>query len=128
MTDPVAWATDAFQALNMAWQLAPAKKDRSRVLGKTRDERALMDVTIKLERVIAASAVVPIQAEYTLLLTFLLAVLVEQATRQEADAWLARSLQRLRRDRPSETAAPWHQWRVILTTNALGLLTMQVRS
>lgn len=127
MTDPVAWASDAFQALNMAWQLAPSKKDRVRVLGKTRDDRALMDVTIKHERIIAASAVVPIQAEYTLLLTFLLTMLVEPATLVEADAWLARALNRLRKDRPSETGAPWHQWRVMLTTNTLGLLTMRVR-
>lgn len=127
MTDPVAWATDAFASLNMAWQLAPSKKDRVRVLGKTRDERALMDVTIKHERIIAASAVVPIQGEYALPLTFLLAVLVHGATREEADAWLTRALGRLRRDRVSDTIGTWHQWRVSLMTNALGLLTMQVR-
>lgn len=127
VADPVAWASDAFSALNMTWQPAPSKKDRVRVLGKTRDDRALMDVTIKLDRVVVASAVVPILPEYTPLLTFLLAVLVKDATRDEADKWLARHLDKLRRDKPSETTQPWHQWRVSLTTNALGLLTMQVR-
>lgn len=123
----VAWATDAFAPFNMVWKEAPTKKGTVRVLGKTPDEQALLDVTIKGSKVIAASAVVPIKPEYTPLLTFLLAVLVEQATRQEADAWLKRALDRLRRDRPSETIGPWHQWRVTLTTTTLGLLTMQVK-
>lgn len=126
-SDPVAWATTAFAALNLSWKLAPAKRGAVRVLGGSADQQALMDLTIKGDRIIAASAVTPVRAEYTPMLTFLLAVLVEQATLPEADAFLARSLDRLRRDRPSETIAPWHQWRVILTTNALGLLTMQVR-
>jgi hypothetical protein len=125
--ESVAWAATAFAALNLSWKLAPAKKGAVRVLGVTKDEAALMDLTIRGERVRAASAVVPIKPEYTLLLTFLLAALVEKATLQEADAWLARALNRLRKDRPSETVAPWHGWRVILTTNTLGLLTMQVR-
>jgi hypothetical protein len=125
--DSVAWAADAFAALNLSWKLAPAKKGAVRVLGNTADTAALMDLTIKGTRIVGASAVVPIQPEYTLLLTFLLAALVEQATLQEADAWLARGLNSLRNDRPSDTVRPWHGRRVILTTNALGLLTMQVR-
>ena len=127
MTDPVAWASDAFAALNLTWKAAPAKKERLRVLGTTADGAALMDITILRERIIAASTVVPIKAEYTPLLIFLLAALVKDATRDEADKWLARHLDKLRRDKPSDTIGPWHQWRVILTTNALGLLTMQVR-
>lgn len=127
MTDPVAWATDTFAALNLTWKTAPAKFPAVRVLGATADQAALMDVTIRNGKVIKASAVVPIRAEYTPMLTFLLAVLVENATRPEADAWLSRQLNRLRRDKPSEVSAPWHQWRVTLTTTALGLLTVQVR-
>lgn len=125
--DPVAWAADAFAALNLSWKQAPAKKGAVRVLGNSADQAALMDLTITGSRIVGASAVVPVRPEYTPMLTFLLAVLVQQATRQEADAWLARALNRLRRDRPSETTAPWHGWRVTLTTNTLGLLTMQVR-
>lgn len=98
-----------------------------RVLGNTPDKQALLDVTIKGSRVVAASAVVPILPAYTVLLTFLLSVLVQEATLAEADAWLARALDGLRRDKPSDTTRPWHRWRVMLTTNALGLLTMQVR-
>lgn len=127
MTDPVAWATDAFAALNLSWKQAPAKRGAVRVLGSSADQAALMDLTIRGTKVIAASAVVPIRPEYTPMLTFLLAVLMEGAGRAEADAWLARALNRLRRDRPSDTTAPWHRWRVTLTTNSLGLLTMQVR-
>ena len=123
----VAWATDVFAPFNMAWKEAPAKRGSVRVLGTTADKQALLDVTIRDGKVIAASAVVPIKPEYTPLLTFLLAVLVEQATREEADQWLKRALDRLRRDRPSETIGPWHQWRVTLTTTTLGLLTMRVR-
>ena len=74
-----------------------------------------------------ASAVVPVRPEYTPMLVFLLAVLVEQATREESDAWLARALDKLRRDKPSETTQPWHKWRVTLTMTTLGLLTMRVR-
>lgn len=127
MTDPAAWAASTFAALNLTWKEAPAKKGAVRVMSTTADQAALMDVTIRGGRVIAASAVVPIKAEYTPMLTFLLAVLVEKATRQEADQWLARAVDRLRRDKPSQATQPWHQWRVTLTTTALGLLTMQVR-
>lgn len=127
MTDPVAWATATFAALNLTWKTAPAKFPTVRVLGTTADQAALMDVTIRHGKVVKASAVMPIQPEYTPMLVFLLAVLVENATRPEADAWLARQLNRLRRDKPSEVTAPWHRWRVTLTTNALGLLTVQVR-
>lgn len=118
---------DAFAPFNLDWQTVPAKRGGVRVLGKTADEQALLDVTIKGSKVIAASSVVPIKPEYTPMLTFLLVVLVERATRQEADAWLARALGRLRRDKPSETIGPWYQWRVTLTTTAIGLLTVQVR-
>lgn len=127
MIDPFTWAADVFAPFNMAWRLAPAKPPTVRVLGKTPDEQALIDVTIRGNKVIAASAVVPINPEYTPMLTFLLAMLVESATREEADRWLARGLGALRKDRPSEVTQPWHQWRVVLTTNALGLLTMGVR-
>ena len=127
MVDPVAWAADAFSALSLTWKDAPAKAPTVRVLGTTADQQALMDVTVRRGKLVAASAVVPIRAEYTPMLTFLLAALVTDATRQEADAWLARQLNRLRRDRPSQVRAPWHQWWVVLTTNALGLLTVQVR-
>lgn len=130
MTDPfnaVAWAADAFAALNMTWREAPAKKGHTRVLGNTADQQALMDVTIRGQSIVAASAVVPVKPEYTPMLVFLLAVLVEDATRLEADQWLGRALNRLRRDKPSTVTIPWHQWRVTLTTNALGLLTMRVR-
>lgn len=125
--NPVAWATATFAALNLTWKEAPTKFPAVRVLGTSADQAALMDLTIRRGKVVKASAVVPVRPEYTPLLVFLLAVLVEQATRQEADAWLARALNRLRRDKPSETTAPWHQWRVTLTTTAIGLLTMQVR-
>jgi len=125
--DLITWAAGVFAPFNLAWKEAPARKGVIRVLGSSADQQALVDMTIRGGRVIAASAIVPIKPEYTPLLTFLLAVLVEQATRQEADQWLARGLNRLRRDRPSETIAPWHQWRVTLTTTAIGLLTMQVR-
>lgn len=123
----VAWATSTFAALNMTWREAPATFPAVRVLGTTADQAALMDVTIRRGKVVKASAVVPVKPEYTPLLVFLLAVLVEQATRQEADQWLARALDRLKRDKPSNVTAPWHQWRITLTTTALGLLTMQVR-
>ncbi len=127
MTDPIAWASEVFAPFNLAWKEAPAKRGTTRLLGATADQAALVDVTIRHSRVVAASAVLPIDAAYTAMLVWLLAVLVDTATRKEADAFLARALSRLRRDRPSETAAPWHRWRVILTTNTLGLLTMQVR-
>jgi hypothetical protein len=125
--DRVAWGSTAFAALNLTWMVAPAQPGAVRVLGTTKDQAALIDVTIRGTRVTAASAIVPIRAEYTPLLTYLLAVLVETATLHEADAWLARGLNRLRRDGPSATIASWHQWRVTVTTNTLGLLTMQVR-
>lgn len=125
--DAVAWATSTFAALNLTWKEAPAKFPAVRALGTTADQAALMDVTIRRGKVVKASAVVPVRAEYTPLLVFLLAVLVEKATRQETDQWLARGLNRLRRDKPSQVTAPWHQWRVTLTTTAIGLLTMQVR-
>lgn len=125
--NPIAWATSTFAALNLTWKEAPAKFPAARVLGATADQAALMDVMIRRGTVVKASAVVPVKPEYTPLLVFLLAVLVEKATRQEADAWLARALDRLKRDKPSETIVPWHQWRVTLTTTAIGLLTMQVR-
>jgi hypothetical protein len=127
MTDPIAWATDTFADLNLTWKAAPVTFPAVRVLGNSADQAALMDVTIRNGKVIRASAVVPIRPEYTPMLTFLLAVLVERATRHEADAWLARQLNRLKRNRPSEVSAPWHQWRVTLTTTAVGLLTVQVR-
>jgi len=123
----IAWASEVFAPFNLSWKEAPAKKGATRVLGNSADQQAIVDVTIRAGKVIAASAVVPVKPEYTPLLTFLLAVLVERATRQEADAWLARALGRLRRDKPSETIAPWHQWRVTLTTTTIGLLTIQVR-
>lgn len=125
--DPVAWASSTFAALNMTWREAPATFPAVRVLGTTADQAALMDVTIRRGKVVKAAAVVPVRPEYTPLLVFLLAVLVEQATRQEADQWLARALDRLKRDKPSDVTAPWHQWRVTLTTTAIGLLTIQVR-
>lgn len=125
--NPLAWAADAFAPFNMAWRTAPAKAPVVRVLGKTPDEQALLDVTIRGSKLVAVSAVVPIKPEYTPLLTFLLAVLVESATREEADRWLARGLGALRKDRPSEVTRPWFGWRVTLMTNVLGLLTMQVR-
>lgn len=127
MTDPVAWAADAFGALNLTWKTAPAKKDAVRVLGTTADHAALMDITIRGERLIGASAVVPIKAEYTPMLVLLLASLVETATWAEADAWLGRALNGLRRDRPGALVRAWHRWRVTITTNALGLLTVQVK-
>lgn len=123
----VQWATDAFAALNLTWKEAPAKFPAVRVLGNSADKQALMDLTIRRGAIIGASAVVPVKAEYTPMLVFLLAVLVKDATRDEADKWLARALNRLRRDRPSTTTQPWHKWRVTLTTNTFGLLTMQVR-
>jgi hypothetical protein len=126
-TDPIAFAADAFAALNLTWKDAPAKSPAARALGVTADQAALMDVTTRRGKLVGASAVTPVKAEYTPLLVFLLAALVEKATMQEADRFLARQLGRLRRDRPSQVTAPWHQWRVTLTTNALGLLTMQVR-
>lgn len=122
-----AWAAHAFAALNLTWRQAPAKKGAARALGTTADKAALMDVTIRGAKLIAASAVVPVKPEYTPMLTFLLAALVQDATMPEADAALARWLNKLRRDKPSETIAPWHQWRVTLATNQLGLLTMQVK-
>ena len=125
--DPVAWAAETFAALNMTWREAKAKPGHVRVLGNTADQQAILDVTIKGGKVVAASTVTPIRAEYTSMLVFLLAVLVEGATQQEADKWLARSLDKLRRDKPSQTTQPWHRWRVTLTTTTLGLLTMQVR-
>lgn len=126
-TDPVAWATSAFAALNLTWKEAPAKFPAVRILGTTADQAALMDVTIRRSKVVKASAVVPVKPEYTPLLVFLLAVLTERATQQQADVWLAQTLDRLRRGRPSETTRPWGNWRVTLTTTAIGLLTMQVR-
>lgn len=127
MTDLPIWAADAFAPLHLAWRDVPAKNGARRVLGTTADRAALMDVTIRGARLIGASAVVPIRPEYTPMLTFLLASLVQRATLAEADAWLARQLRRLPTKRVGDVAAPWHQWRVVLTTNALGLLTMQVR-
>jgi len=127
MTDPIAWASEVFAPFNLSWKEAPAVGIARRVLGNSADRQAIVDVTIRAGKVIAASAVVPIKPEYTPLLMFLLAVLVESATRQEADAWLARGLNRLRRDRSSAVVYPWHDWRVTLTTTAIGLLTMQVR-
>ena len=127
MTDPIAWASEAFAPFNLTWKTAPTKAPAVRVLGNSADRNALLDVTIRHGAVIGASAVVPVAPEYTPLLTFLLAVLVKDATRPEADAWLARQLNKLRRDRPSVVAAPWHRWRVVLTTNQLGLLTVQVK-
>lgn len=125
--DAVAWANSTFAALNLTWREAPATFPAVRVLGTTADQAALMDLTIRRGKAVKASAVVPVRPEYTPLLVFLLAVLVEGATRQEADRWLARALDRLKRDKPSDVTAPWHQWRVTLTTTSLGLLTMQVR-
>lgn len=125
--DAVTWATSTFAALNLTWKDAPATFPAVRVLGTTADQAALMDLTIRRGKVVKASAVVPVKPEYTPLLVFLLAVLVKDATRQEADAWLARALDRLKRDKPSQVTAPWHQWRVTLTTTAIGLLTVQVR-
>lgn len=125
--NPIAWATSTFAALNMTWREAPATFPAVRVLGTTADQAALMDVTIRRGKVVKASAVVPVKPEYTPMLTFLLAVLVEKATRQEADAWLARGLDRLKRNRPSQVTVGWHQWRVTLTTTAIGLLTVQVQ-
>lgn len=127
MTDPIAWATSTFAALNLAWKEAPAGFPAVRVLGTTADQQALMDLTIRRGTIIAASAVVPVKPEYTPMLVFLLVVLVEGATREETDKWLARALDKLRRDKPSQVTAPWHQWRITLTTTAIGLLTMQVR-
>jgi hypothetical protein len=115
MTDPVAWAADAFSALNLTWKAAPAKRGALRALGATADQAALLDVMIRSGKLVAASAVVPIRPEYTPMLTFLLASLVERATLPEADKALARWLDQLRRDKPSQTIAPWHQWRVTLT-------------
>lgn len=126
MTDSVAWAADAYAALNLTWRAAPSRHG-ARALGTTADQAALMDVTIKHDRLIGASAVVPIKPEYTLMLTFLLASLVKDATMAEADAWLARQLRRLPQRRVGDVSAFWYQWRVVLTTNALGLLTMRVR-
>lgn len=126
--DPIAWVTDVFAPFSLTWQRAPARPGAVRVLGRSADQQALLDVTLRGDRVTAASTVTPIRAEYTPLLVFLLTVLVRDATPTEADAWLARALDRLRRDRPSETTAPWHQWRVTLTTTAIGVLTMQVRA
>lgn len=125
--NPVAWATSTFAVLNLTWKEAPAKFPAVRALGTTADQAALMDVMIRRGKVVKASAVVPVRPEYTPMLVFLLAVLVEKATHQEADQWLARALDRLRRDKPSQTTAPWHQWRVTFTTTAIGLLAMQVR-
>lgn len=125
--DPLAWAVDVFAPFNMVWRPAPAKAPAVRVLGKTPDEHALIDVTIRGSKVIAASAVVPILPEYTPMLVYLLAVLVDQATREEADRWLARGLGALRKDRPSEIMRPWFGWRIALGTTRYGLLTMQVR-
>lgn len=125
--NPVAWASNTFAALNLTWKDVPTKAPAVRVLGTTADQAALMDVTIRRGTVVKTSAVVPIKPEYTPMLVFLLAVLVEQAARQEADQWLARVLDKLKRDKPSDVTAPWHQWRVTLTTTAIGLLTMQVR-
>lgn len=123
----LAWAAPTFAALNLTWKEAPAKFPAVRVLGTTADQQALMDVTIRHGKVVKASAVVPIKPEYTSMLVFLLAVLVEKATRPEADQWLARALDRLKRDKPSQVAVSWHQWRVTLTTTAIGLLAVQVR-
>lgn len=125
--NPLTWAADVFAPFNMVWQPAPAKAPAVRVLGRTPDEQALVDVTIRGKKVIAASAVVPIKAEYTPMLVFLLAVLVESATREEADRWLARALNHLRRDRPGDAMGFWHQWRVTLTTTTVGLLAVRVR-
>lgn len=125
--DPLTWAADVFAPFNMAWQPAPAKSPAVRVLGRTPGEQALLDVTIRGSKVIAASAVVPIKPEYTPMLTFLLAALIDQATRDEADLWTARALNALMRSRPSNVTRTWHQWRVTLTTTAVGVLTMQVR-
>lgn len=127
MTDSITWAADVFAPFNLTWKEAPAKRGTVRVLGASADEQALLDVTIRGSKLIAASAVVPIKPEYTPMLTFLLAVLVERATMQEADLWVARGLNALMRSRPSEVTRPWHQWHVTLTTTAIGLLTMQVR-
>ncbi len=127
MTDPIAWAADVFAPFNLAWKPAPVRSPAVRVLGSSVDQQALIDVTIRAGKVIAASAVTPIKPEYTPMLTYLLAALVERATREEADRWLARALGALRRDQPSEIVRPWHQWRVTLTTTAIGLLTVQVR-
>lgn len=125
--NPVVWATSAFAALNLTWKEAPAKFPSVRVLGTTADQAALMDLTIRRGKVVKASAVVPVKPEYTPLLVFLLAVLVEGATREETDKWLARALDRLKRDKPSQVTAPWHRWRVTLTTTAISLLTAQVK-
>lgn len=125
--NPVAWAAATFTALNLTWKEAPAKFPAVRVLGTTADQAALMDVTIRRGKVVKASAVVPVKPEYTPMLVFLLAVLTERATQQQADVWLAQTLDRLRRDRPSETTRPWGNWRVTLTTTVIGLLTMQVK-
>lgn len=127
MIDHVQWATDTFAVLNLSWKEAPAKFPAGRVLGTTADQAALMDVTIKGHSIVGASAVVPVKPEYTPMLVFLLAVLAKDATRQEADQWLARALDRLKRDMPSQVTQPWHQRRVTLTTNTLGLLTVQVQ-
>lgn len=123
----IAFASEAFAPFNLTWKDAPAKAPAVRALGSSADRNALLDLTIRHGAIVGASAVVPIKPEYTPLLVFLLAVLVKDATRPEADAWLARQLNKLRRDRPSVVAAPWHRWRVVLTTNQLGLLTVQVK-
>lgn len=128
MTDPALWAADAFAALRLTWRDVPAKNGAVRVLGKSADEQALMDLTVKHSKIVSASAVVPIKAEYTPMLVFLLAVLVDKATMQEADQWLARQLRRLPKNRTGDVAASWHQWRVVLATNRYGLLTVQVRN
>lgn len=127
MENLVAWATDAFQSLNLIWKDAPTKAPNQRVLGHTADKAALMDLTIRHGKVFTASAVVPVKPEYTPMLTLLLAALVEGGTLTEADAFLARTLNRLKRDRPSAVTTVWHRWRVIVTTNQLGLLTLQVK-
>lgn len=116
-----------FKPFNLAWVLSDPIPKTPGVHMRGKSEGCVIDVVCDRGKVKLISMVLRLAPESTILMVHTLAAIRLDATRQNADAWLARTLDMLPRNRPGVKVRPWGKWSVEITSSAIGLCTMIIK-
>lgn len=135
MTEPVltpvdqtmAFVQTVFKPFNLDWRLMDPLPKTPGVRVRGTSHGAAIDVVCKHGKVKLISMALRLAPESTILMVHTLACIRPDATREHADAWLARTLDMLPRNRPGVKIRPWGDWQVEITTSAIGLCTMIIK-
>lgn len=121
------FARIVFNPFKLEWTLVDPMPKVAGVHLRGQSNGAVVDTVTHQGRVKLISMVLRLATESTILMVHTLAAIRKEATHRDADAWLARTLDMLPRDRPGVKVRPWGEWQVEITSSAVGLVTMIIK-